>query len=84
MKKLIELTFVIAFIFLASYNVYHSHITNPISNLALANVEALADGGEGSSDKGLLYGTAPDSEGHCYYCCCPGDNNCSAAACSKC
>jgi hypothetical protein len=54
-----------------------------MSDLALANVEALASGEEGIG-KGLLYGTEPDENNQCHYCCCPGDNDCGAAACSGC
>jgi len=62
---------------------YNSQKSDVMSDLALANVEALASGEEGIG-KGLLYGTEPDENNQCHYCCCPGDNDCGAAACSGC
>lgn len=81
-----NLLVVFAFVFLATagYGVSKSMKSDAkLSDLALENVEALADGESGDS-KGLLYGTAPDENGQCKYCCCPGDNDCSAAGCANC
>jgi len=39
---------------------------------------------ESGDNKGLLYGTEPDENGQCKYCCCPGDNDCYAAGCAGC
>ncbi|MDD4782001.1 MAG: NVEALA domain-containing protein [Tissierellia bacterium] len=50
--------------------------TNNISNLAIANIEALADG-EGNG-YGTLYGSTDGSR----FCCCSGsERTCSAASC---
>ena len=76
-------TVVAAFALVAGFNVYNSQKSDVMSELALANVEALASGEEGIG-KGLLYGTEPDENNQCHYCCCPGDNDCGAAACSGC
>lgn len=47
MKKMIKIAFVAAFAAIAGYNVYSIQKTNKLSDLVLANVEALASG-EGS------------------------------------
>ena len=83
MKKFLKFAFVAIFVATAGYGVYASQRAEAMSDLALANVEALASGEEGIG-KGLLYGTEPDENNQCHYCCCPGDNDCGAAACSGC
>ena len=55
MKKMIKIAFVAAFAAIAGYGVYANQKTDVMSDLALANIEALADGGEGSGD---CYGCA--------------------------
>ncbi len=80
-KNILKATLVAAFGLIAGFNVYNSQKSDVMSDLALANVEALASGEEGIG-KGLLYGTEPDENNQCHYCCCPGDNDCGAAACS--
>ena len=50
MKKMIKIAFVAAFAAIAGYGVYANQKTDVMSDLALANIEALADGGEGSGD----------------------------------
>jgi hypothetical protein len=52
-----------------------------LSDVALENIEALAnDGGSGGADGegGTLYGNIAGTR----FCCCPGSNSCGAAACS--
>ena len=49
MKKMIKIAFVAAFAAIAGYGVYANQKTDVMSDLALANVEALADGGEWGS-----------------------------------
>lgn len=49
MKKLVKITVVVAFAAIAGYGVYVNQKTDALSDLALANVEALADGGEWGS-----------------------------------
>lgn len=44
MKKVIKLAFVAAFVAVAGYGVYANQNTSEISDLALANVDALARG----------------------------------------
>lgn len=50
MKKMIKIAFVAAFAAIAGYGVYANQKTDVMSDLALANIEALADAGEGSGD----------------------------------
>ena len=45
MKKMIKIAFVAAFAAIAGYGVYANQKTDVMSDLALANIEALADGG---------------------------------------
>ena len=47
-KKIFSATFVVAMMAVAGYNVYMSQTKYEMSDLALANVEALANNGEGS------------------------------------
>ena len=58
-KNILKATLVAAFGLIAGFNVYNSQKSDVMSDLALANVEALASGEEGIG-KGLLYGTEPD------------------------
>ena len=53
---------VAAFAAIAGYGVYANQKTDVMSDLALANIEALADGGEGSGD---CYGCAIYAIGIC-------------------
>ena len=46
-KKILSATFVVAMMAVAGYNVYMSQAKADMSELALANVEALADNSEG-------------------------------------
>ena len=83
-KKIFAALIVAVVATFAGYNIYQSQRAESfMSDLAMANVEALASGEEGIG-KGLLYGTEPDENNQCHYCCCPGDNDCGAAACSGC
>ena len=50
MKKVIKLAFVAAFVAVAGYGVYTNQTSDAMSDLALANVEALA---RGESDEGV-------------------------------
>lgn len=49
-----------------------------LSDMVLANVEALARN-ENGDDKGTLYGNEAGDK----YCCCPETRSCAAAACSS-
>ena len=62
-KNILKATLVAAFALIAGFNVYNSQKSDVMSELALANVEALASGEEGIG-KGLLYGTEPDVFSH--------------------
>ena len=52
MKKIIGIIAVVAVVMIASYNIYKSEKKVNLSNLALANVEALAGGEEGQTPDG--------------------------------
>lgn len=54
MKKVIKLAFVAAFVAVAGYGVYANQTSDAMSDLALANVEALAQS-EGSGSSGCRY-----------------------------
>ena len=72
---------VIAFVAIAAaagWNYQQNTNEVELSDLALANVEALANGESGS--KGTLYGNSSGTS----FCCCPGSNSCGAASCSSC
>ena len=58
MKKLVKITVVVAFAAIAGYGVYVNQKTDALSDLALANVEALAGSGETTIECCLaLWGT---------------------------
>ncbi|WP_294629501.1 NVEALA domain-containing protein [uncultured Bacteroides sp.] len=78
MKKFIKIAFVAFVAAVAGYGVYTNQKVDTMSDLMLANVEALASGE--SSETGTLYGNAEGTR----YCCCPGTRTCGAAACSNC
>ena len=63
MKKVIKLAFVAVFVAVAGYGVYANQTSDAISDLALANVDALA---QGESGGGGSYCCAPYSI-VCYY-----------------
>lgn len=54
MKKMIKIAFVAAFVAIAGYGVYTNQKSEALSDLALANVEALAQS-EGSGSSGCRY-----------------------------
>ena len=62
MKKMIKIAFVAAFAAIAGYGVYANQKSEVLSDLTLANVEALAGSGEGSGD---CYGCAIYAIGIC-------------------
>ena len=63
MKKVVKLAFVAAFVAVAGYGIYANQTSDAISDLALANVDALA---QGESGGGGSYCCAPYSI-VCYY-----------------
>ena len=68
MKKVVKLAFVAAFVAVAGYGVYANQTSNAMSDLALANVEALA-GCEVSSDPSKNTGVCSgDVNGNREYC----------------
>ena len=76
-KKIFSSVFALALLTTAGWGVNKSmNINANLSDLALANVEALADG-ESGNDKGTLYGNEEGTK----FCCCPGTNDCSATDC---
>ncbi len=78
-KNLIRTVFVAAFALVAGYGVYTSHQERFMSDIAMANVEALANGE--NEYQGTLYGNASGTR----FCCCPGSTRtCAAAKCANC
>ena len=51
MKKVIKLAFVAAFVAVAGYGVYANQTSDAMSDLALANVEALASGESSTTNR---------------------------------
>ena len=69
MKKMIKIAFVAAFAAIAGYGVYANQKTDVMSDLALANIEALASG-EGGGGNHTCYDTwrkAPDDNSLAYW-----------------
>lgn len=66
MKKYLRVIFAAFFVLIAGLGVHTYSEATSMSELTLANVEALAD--NESSSKGLLYSTKPDEHGQCEYC----------------
>ena len=50
MKKMIKIAFVAAFVAIAGYGVYTNQKSETLSDLTLANVEALAGGESGGTE----------------------------------
>ena len=65
-KNILKATLVAAFALIAGFNVYSSQKAEGMSDLALANVEALADGENGGSCR---WSRVYDSEGCVYHVC---------------
>lgn len=59
MKKVIKLAFVVAFVAVAGYGVYTNQTSNAMSDLALANVEALAQSESSNGYKYVFPGSDP-------------------------
>ena len=75
MKKMIKIAFVAAFAAIAGYGVYANQKTDVMSDLALANVEALASG-EGGGWTGKIWLDGEYGTGGCIHC--PeADSNCN-------
>ena len=51
MKKMIKIAFVAAFVAIAGYGVYTNQKSEALSDLALANVEALASGESSTTNR---------------------------------
>jgi hypothetical protein len=78
-KKVLSIVFVAAIAVAGAWNFVQTQEESPLSDLALANVEALAQS-EGGSGYGTLYGNIQGTS----FCCCPGSNGCGASNCSGC
>ena len=57
-KNILKATLVVAFALIAGMNVYNAQQSDVMSDLALANVEALASGESSTTNSCLLY-TSP-------------------------
>ena len=67
-KKILSAMFAVAIMTVAGYNVYMNQTKNNLSELALANIEALADDTEGGGQNepcGKKYGNCWVSGGFC-------------------
>ena len=76
MKKVIKLAFVAAFVAVAGYGVYANQTSDAMSDLALANVEALANSREGTGN-GLIYLKGEQGTGGCINCPESSDTSCN-------
>ena len=77
MKKVIKLAFVAAFVAVAGYGVYANQTSDAMSDLALANVEALAQS-ESSGGYAYVYYPQPGDPNYGYTkCVCAGSGNLS-------
>ncbi|MBR6590027.1 MAG: hypothetical protein IKK67_06115 [Bacteroidaceae bacterium] len=74
-KKILSATFVVAMMAVAGYNVYMSQAKADMSELALANLEALAGVENGPSYTGLRVYSAENGD-TCLNCPEPEDMNC--------
>ena len=78
-KKILYAVACVALAAVAGWNYQQSQKESELSDLTLANVEALASG-EGS-EYGTLYGNSSGT----LYCCCPGSTRtCAATRCANC
>ena len=74
-KNILKATFVAAFALIAGFNVYNSQKSDVMSDLALANVEALANSRE-STGNGLIYLRGENHTGGCINCAESSDSSC--------
>ena len=72
-KKILSATFVVAMMMVAGYNVYMNQAKAGMSELALANVEALASNGEGTIFESTIKGSCEEQSivytGECHVVC---------------
>lgn len=77
--KFLKVTFVAAIAMISTINVFNANKTETLSDIVLANVEALAEDEE--EETGTLYSNASGTK----YCCCPGGSRtCGAKQCAGC
>lgn len=69
MRKLIKITFAAAFVAIAGYGVYTSQKVEPLSELVLANVEALAEEENNECNYTNGYTAFTNKGGGAYDCC---------------
>lgn len=77
MKKVIKLAFVAAFVAVAGYGVYANQTSNAMSDLALANVEALAQSESSGGYSGVYYPQPGDPNYGYTKCVCYGSGSLS-------
>ncbi len=71
-KKILGASFVVAIMTVAGYNVYMSQTRNSMSDLVLANVEALANNGPETNGNTVdCYSSSDPKKGASYYDCGP-------------
>ena len=78
MKKLLKYTFITVFVAIGGYGVYTSQTVNEVSDLVLANIEALADDTESSGGYNYVYYPVPGDANYGYTkCVCSGNGSLS-------
>lgn len=70
-KKTFAVVIIAVVTIFAGYNMYQSQSTVILSDLALANVEALANNGESGGNKVICYSSSSSKSGASYYDCGP-------------
>ena len=78
-KNILIVAFVAAIAMVSGINVFNAQKSDVLSDIALANVEALADIEDNPT--GTKYGNASGTQ----FCCCPGSTRtCGASTCANC
>ena len=78
-KNILKVAFVVAIAMMTGINVFNAQKSDVLSDIALANVEALADIEDNPT--GTKYGNASGTQ----FCCCPGSTRtCGASTCANC
>ena len=78
-SKFVKVAFIAVIAMVSGINVFNAQKSDVLSDIALANVEALADIED--TPTGTKYGNASGTQ----FCCCPGSTRtCGASTCANC
>ncbi len=78
-SKFVKVAFIAVIVMMGAINVFNAQKSEMLSDVALANVEALADIEDNPT--GTKYGNASGTQ----FCCCPGSTRtCGASTCANC